>query len=213
MKKVSMFILGFFLIFSMISCGSDDAASDNDSGLTDNEAVTDNETNDEITDETVDESSDETTDNETPDETADESSDETADEQTDETTDETADEEVADDNFPPPSEAALSCCQEIVKEWFRCAETYEKTAIQGCVDCLTALSKCADFYIGENSFGCSTECDAICDGTGSADNSGKDRRKVADGYCLFVMDKNCDISPEDVSSFGVVEGLDACYDK
>jgi len=221
MKSVSMFFLGFFLVFSMISCGSNDAESDNDSGL-DNEAVTDNETNDEAVDEASDETADELTDetvkpdessDETVDEVSDESTDEVADETNDEMTDEENDEEVTDDNLPPPSEEALLCCQDIVKEWFRCEGTYEATAVKGCVDCFAALSTCADFYIAENSFGCSAECDAICEGTGSADNSGKDRRKVADGYCKFVMDKNCDIAPEDVSSFGVVEGLDACYDE
>jgi hypothetical protein len=225
MRSVSLFFLGFFFFFSMISCGNKDAESDNDSGL-DNEAVTDDlsdeiltesdETTDETTDETADESTDEIVipDNEIPDETTDqETVDETTDETTDETADEENDEEVTDDALPPPSEEALLCCQEIVKEWFRCEGTYEVTAIQGCVDCFAALSVCVDFYIAENSFGCSTECDAICEGTGTADNSGKDRRKVADGYCLFIMDKNCDITPEDVSSFGVVEGLDACYDE
>jgi hypothetical protein len=226
MRSVSLFFLGFFFFFSMISCGSNDAESDNDSGL-DNEAVTDDmsdevltesdETTDDATDDATDETTDETTDNGMPDETADETTDEitdeTADETVDEENDEENDEEVTDDTLPPPSEEALLCCQEIVKEWFRCEGTYEVTAIQGCVDCFAALSVCVDFYIAENSFGCSTECDAICEGTGTADNSGKDRRKVADGYCLFIMDKNCDITPEDVSSFGVVEGLDACYDE
>jgi len=152
-----------------------------------------------------------------------ETNDETTDIATDKNTDDLSDEvlteseendiELTDDDSTGPSAEALECCQEIVKEWFRCEGTYETTAIQGCVDCLAALSTCADFYIAENSFGCSTECDAICEGTGTADNSGKDRRKVADGYCLFIMDKNCDIAPEDVDSLGVVEGLDACYDE
>ncbi|HQJ60452.1 MAG TPA: hypothetical protein PKV35_05615 [bacterium] len=224
MRNVSLLVLGFFLIFSTISCSSDEAESDNDSGLADNETVTDNENatddmsdeilteSDETTDETTDDATDDATDDGTPDETVD---DEFSDDLSDEvlTESEENDEEVTDDALPPPSSEALTCCQEIVKEWFRCEGTYEVTAIQGCVDCFAALSVCADFYIAENSFGCSAECDAICEGTGSADNSGKDRRKVADGYCLFIMDKNCDIAPEDVSSFGVVDGLDASYDE
>ncbi len=224
MRSVSLFILGFFLIFSTISCSSDEAESDNDSGLADNETVTDDMSDEVLTesDETQDEAVDDVIipDNEENDEASDETADdEFSDDLSDEVlteseeNDEENDEEVTDDALPPPSEEALTCCQEIVKEWFRCEGTYEVTAIQGCVDCFAALSVCADFYIAENSFGCSAECDAICEGTGSADNSGKDRRKVADGYCLFIMDKNCDIAPEDVRSFGVVDGLDACYDE
>ena len=220
MRNVSLFFLGFFFFFSMISCGSNDAESDNDSGLTDNETVTDDMSDEVLTesDETQDEAVDDVIipDNEENDEASDETADdEFSDDLSDEvlTESEENDEEVNDDTLPPPSEEALLCCQDIVKEWFRCEGTYEVTAIQGCVDCFAALSVCVDFYIAENSFGCSAECDAICEGTGSADNSGKDRRKVADGYCLFIMDKNCDITPEDVSSFGVVEGLDACYDE
>ena len=222
MLKVSSFILSFLLLISLISCG-DEAASDNDSGLNDNETVTDADTAEEddstaadenqTTDETVDETADETVDetiNETIDEIADESTDETIDETADETIDEIQPDD--DDVAEGPSEEAVLCCEEIIKEWFRCEGTYDSTKVQGCTDCLDDLNTCSEFNPSLDTFACTAECNAICEGSATADNTGKDRRKVADGYCKFVMDQSCDISPEDISSFGVVDGLDACYD-
>lgn len=223
MSKVSVFFLSFLFLIFLIACG-DEAASDNDSGFNDNETVNDDETSDDKSDETVDEVTDESPD-ETADETVDETIDETVDNElnddlsdedltdSDETADETIDEvQPDDDSVTGPSEDAILCCEEIIKEWFRCEGTYDSTKIKGCTDCLDALNTCSEFNPSLDTFACTAECNAICEGTGTADNTGKDRRKVADGYCRFVVDQNCGISPEDVSSFGAVEGLDACYD-
>lgn len=215
--KLSVFFLSSLLLIFLISCG-DEAASDNDSGLNDNETVTDadnSENNDSATadeNQTTDETADETAD-ETVDETTDETIDETVDEVADETTDDVSDDALNDDDVTTgPSEEAILCCEEIIKEWFRCEGTYDSTKVQGCTDCLDALNTCSEFNAAFDTFACTAECNAICEGSATADNTGKDRRKVADGYCKFVMDQSCDISPEDISSFGVVEGLDACYD-
>ncbi|MGI6393525.1 MAG: hypothetical protein ACOX2F_02145 [bacterium] len=211
MKKSFLILLGFFFLISIVSCGTSDAESDNDSGF-DNEAVADDdETAD---DEATDDAKDETADN--PAENIDDGSEgEAADKEDDETTDEINDDDdgTTEELFPEPSEDSIKCCEEIVKEWHRCDGKYDKDAVDGCYDCLTALLTCYDFYTGDNSFACTDECNALCEGSGTANNTGKDRRKIADEYCRFIMNKNCGIAPDDVSSFGLIEGLDGCYDE
>lgn len=224
MSKVSVFFLSFLFLIFLISCG-DEAASDNDSGLNDNETVDDDETSDDKSDETVDEvtdeSSDETVDetvDETIDETIDEITDETADETVDEIADETADETIDevqpdDDAVTGPSEEALLCCQEIVKEWWRCEGSFVFEAVQGCVDCVNALNTCEEFNPMDESFACKDECGAVCPPLSlKGDGSGTDRRKIADEYCAFIMDPSCGFSADDFSSLGAIDGLDACYD-
>jgi len=226
MLKVSGFILISFLSIFFISCG-DEAASDNDSGLTDNETVTDtdnaqendsvtadeNQINDETADETADETVDETVD-ETIDETIDEIADETIDETIDETTDETIDEiQPDDDAVSGPSTEALACCQEIVKEWWRCEGSFDFDAVDGCVACVNALSTCEEFNPTDESFSCKDECGAVCPPVSlKGDGSGQDRRLIADEYCAFIMDPACGHSAADFSSLGAIDGLDACYD-
>ena len=212
MKKVSVIILVFLSIF-ILSCG-DEAASDNDGGITDNETVNDDEN-------TVDEEAKDGEDIQDEVNTADES--ETKDDvdeevKDEEDTDEVAD-EVSDDSENPddsngPSDEALTCCQEIVKEWFRCEGSFDFDAVQGCVDCVKALTTCEEFNpLDTENFSCKTECGAVCPTVAfKGDGSGTDRRLIADEYCRFIMDSECDLRSTDFSALGAIEGLDACYD-
>lgn len=204
MKKVSLILLVTLSIF-ILSCG-DEAASDNDGGVTDNEGVADDENtvdeeevNDEVKDE-VDVQDDVDT-NETVDENTDDATD-------DETNDETPDESQG------ASDEALTCCQEIVKEWFRCEGSFDFEAVTGCVDCVKALETCEDFNpLDTDNFSCRTECGAVCPTVAlKGDGSGTDRRLIADEYCKFMMDPACDLKDTDFSALGAIEGLDACYD-
>lgn len=200
MKKVSL-ILTILSIF-ILSCG-DEAASDNDGGLSDNETVADD-------DNTVDES--EAKDETVNDDAADE---EINDEMTDETVDEVADDSETPDESEGASDEALSCCQEIVKEWFRCEGSFDFDAVSGCVDCVAALETCEDFNpLDTDNFSCKAECGAVC-GTVAlkGDGSGTDRRLLADEYCKFIMNPDCNLKDTDFSSLGIIEGLDTCYDK
>ncbi|HRZ78603.1 MAG TPA: hypothetical protein P5044_01225 [bacterium] len=224
MSKVSVFFLSFLFSIFIISCG-DEAASDNDSGLTDSETANDSEQQDETfdnelnddssdeiltePDENVDETADETVDNELNDDLSDEvltESDETADEIIDEA-------QSDDDSVTGPSEEALLCCEEIVKEWWRCEGSFVFEAVQGCVDCVNALNTCEEFNPLDESFACKDECGAVCPPLSlKGDGSGTDRRKIADEYCAFIMDPSCGFSADDFSSLGAIDGLDACYD-
>jgi hypothetical protein len=209
MKKVSILVLIFLSIF-ILSCG-DEAASDNDGGVADNETVLDDEVvkDDENTvdeSETLDEESETTDEVDIQDET---DTDEVADE---EVSDETDDSEVPDES-QGASEEALTCCQEIVKEWFRCEGSFNFDAVTGCVDCVAALETCDDFNPLDDNFSCKTECNLVCGVVAlKGDGSGTDRRLIADEYCKFMMDPKCDLRSTDFSALGAIEGLDACYD-
>ena len=192
MKKVSIFILVLISIF-FISCGNE-AESDNDSGITDNKTTIDDvQENDDSQDETTDELTDETTD-------------EIADEATDEA-------ELPDESTETATPEALSCCQGIVKEWFRCEGSFVFDAVEDCVNCVNALESCEKFNPLDDGFSCKTECNAVwwCVAL-KGDDSGTDRRLIADEYCLFIMSPNCALRTTDFSNLGDVEGLDACYD-
>jgi len=198
MKKVSV-ILVILSIF-ILSCG-DEAASDNDGGVVDNETVTDNETMDEVDNKDevdIQDEKDDVDENEVADETVDE-----------EVNDETPDESQG------ASDEALTCCQEIVKEWFRCEGSFDFDAVTGCVDCVAALETCEAFNpLDTDNFSCKTECGAVCGAVAlKGDGSGTPRRLIADEYCKFIMDPSCELSSTDFSSLGIIEGLDACYDK
>jgi len=204
MKKASI-ILVILSIF-ILSCG-DETASDNDGGVTDNETVTDNEV--ETDDESVNDESqiqDETTVDEETDVAV-------SDETTDETADETADEAETPDESNGPSEEALSCCQELVKEWFRCEGSFNFDAVTGCVDCVAVLDCDVFNPLDTDNFSCKTECNLVCGVVAfKGDGSGDDRRLIANEYCKFIMAPTCDLRSTDFSSLGVIEGLDACYD-
>lgn len=162
----------------------DETASDNDGGVADNETVTDNE-------ETKDE----------------------VDIQDEVDTDEEVNDETPDESQGASAEA-LSCCQEIVKEWYRCEGSFDFDAVTGCVDCVNALETCDAFNpLDTDNFSCKTECDLVCGVVAlKGDGSGDDRRLIADEYCKFIMDPSCDLRSTDFSSLGEIEGLDACYD-
>jgi len=123
------------------------------------------------------------------------------------------DEETVDETSEGASAEALSCCQEIVKEWYRCEGSFDFDAVTGCVDCVAALETCDVFNPLDDNFSCKTECNLVCGVVAlKGDGSGDDRRLIADEYCKFMMDPACDLRSTDFSSLGAIEGLDACYD-
>ncbi|HNT29082.1 MAG TPA: hypothetical protein PKH10_13005 [bacterium] len=139
---------------------------------------------------------------------------------TDETVDENDDADVVvtpDSDLDP--EAAIACCVEIVKEWWRCAvEVYKTEQADACKTCVEGLAACTDFLPLDAEWACAASCNDICPPGTVYENDdtvgkglGQSRRAVAEEYCTWMVDSACAYEPADFTGLGSTEPLEACF--
>ncbi|HSA34027.1 MAG TPA: hypothetical protein P5077_09910 [bacterium] len=184
----------------------DDAVTADDATIPTDDAVTPTDTDEVVTDEAV-------TDNDI-------ATDDIAidDILTDETVDENDDADVVvtpDSDFDPA--AAIACCVEIVKEWFRC-DGLKTDQADACTACVAGLASCTDFTPKDENWPCAASCNDICEPGTVVENSdtvgqgtGKPRRAVAEEYCTWMVDAACGYEPGDFTGLGSTEPLEACF--
>ena len=113
--------------------------------------------------------------------------------------------------------AAIACCVEIVKEWFRC-DGLKTDQADACTACVAGLASCTDFEPKETDWPCAASCNDICEPGTVVENSdtvgqgtGKTRRAVAEEYCTWMVDYQCAYEPADFTGLGSTEPLEACF--